>query len=181
MLSRTILRVGLVLVTVVAAGLLLPERAIIPVDGATSRDWNPKSFWFEPWGVSGVHKGIDIFATQGTAVRAAVHGLVIYRGEFGQGGNVVAILGPKWRLHYYAHLEKISKESPVIVLTGSRIGTVGASGNAAGKPPHLHYSVFSLVPIPWRYSSATQGWRQMFYLDPGALLKNGIQSGKASL
>lgn len=27
-----------------------------PVLGATSRDWNPHSFWHAPWGVSGVHK-----------------------------------------------------------------------------------------------------------------------------
>ncbi|MEY4562183.1 MAG: hypothetical protein RLZZ618_1460 [Pseudomonadota bacterium] len=142
----------------------------MPVEGASRRDWNSKSFWFEPWGVSGVHKGIDIFASRGKAVRASVPGLVVYRGELGIGGKVVAVLGPKWRLHYFAHLDGFSSDAPLLVSTGDLLGTVGTSGNAAGKPPHLHYSVVSLLPLPWRYSTASQGWLQMFFLDPGALL-----------
>jgi hypothetical protein len=114
------------LAALVGIGLLLPGRAVIPVAGASARDWNPRSFWYEPWGASGVHKGIDIFAAQGRTVVAATAGIVIYRGE------------------------------------------MGPSGNAAGKAPHLHYAVVSLLPLPWRYSSETQGWRKMFYLDPAS-------------
>ena len=33
---------------------------------------------------------------------------------------------------------------------GSPLGTVGDSGNARGKPPHLHYAILSLLPYPWR-------------------------------
>ena len=172
MKRRVLLRVSLAFLAVVSAGLLIPEKALIPVEGASAKDWNPKSFWYEPWGVSGVHKGIDIFAPHGKKVVAATPGVVIYRGELGQGGNVVAVLGPKWRIHYYAHLSSYGNE-PVFVSSGSQVGAVGTSGNAAGKPPHLHYTVFSLVPMPWKYSSETQGWRKMFYLDPGAVLKNG--------
>src|SRR4026208_1314945 len=83
---------------------LWPEQARIPVQGATARDWNKKSFWYEPWGRSGVHKGIDIFAPAGRPVVAAVPGWVIFRVSLGSGGNVVAVLGPKWRIHYFAHL-----------------------------------------------------------------------------
>ena len=173
MLRRLFLRVCLGLVAVLVVGLLLPERAVIPVEGATARDWNPKSFWHEPWGVSGVHKGIDVFAPLGRKVVAATPGVVLYRGEWKQGGNVVAVLGPKWRIHYYAHLSGRGEGAGLLVSSGSSIGAVGTSGNAAGKPPHLHYSVFSLVPIPWRYSRETQGWRKMFYLDPGRLLQQG--------
>jgi hypothetical protein len=46
------------LLALLVAGLLLPERIRIPVAGASARDWNPKSFWFEPWGTSGVHKSL---------------------------------------------------------------------------------------------------------------------------
>jgi murein DD-endopeptidase MepM/ murein hydrolase activator NlpD len=170
MKSRVLRKVSLGLLTVVVAGLLIPENAIIPVEGASPKDWHPKSFWYEPWGVSGVHKGIDIFAPQGKKVLAATPGIVIYRGEWGQGGHVVAVLGPKWRIHYYAHLSSYGNE-PLLVSSGAQVGAVGASGNAQGKPPHLHYTVFSLIPLPWRYSSETQGWRKMFYQDPAVMLK----------
>ena len=165
--------VGLAVLGILLAGLLVPERLCIPVAGATRQDWHPRSFWFEPWGVSGVHKGIDIFAPSGRAVRAASAGLVVYRGDFGRGGRVVAILGPKWRVHYYAHLLHIDEKLPFFVTAGVPLGEVGRSGNAAGKPPHLHYSIVSLLPIPWRFSATeTQGWQKMFYLDPGALLQS---------
>ncbi|MGR8978852.1 MAG: M23 family metallopeptidase [Gammaproteobacteria bacterium] len=154
-------------------GIVWPENAVIPVEGASRNDWHPKSFWYEPWGVSGVHKGIDIFAAHGTNVFSAVPGVVVYQGLMGKGGNVVVVLSPKWRLHYYAHLADPVEPAPFFVGRGTRIGAVGNSGNAAGKPPHLHYAVLSLLPLPWRYSSATEGWKQMFILDPNAILEEG--------
>jgi peptidoglycan LD-endopeptidase LytH len=150
-------------------GFLIPERARIPVEGATRKDWNPQSFWYEPWGASGVHKGIDIFAPQGRPVRAATPGIALYKGVFGNGGKVCVVLGPKWRLHYYAHLSR-QGETGWLVTRDELLGAVGTTGNAAGKAPHLHYSVLSLVPLPWRYRSATQGWKRMFFLDPGDLI-----------
>jgi murein DD-endopeptidase MepM/ murein hydrolase activator NlpD len=158
-------------VGVLGLGLLLPGGVTVPVEGATRRDWNPRSFWFEPWGASGVHKGIDIFAPRGRAVVAAAPGVVVFRGTWGDGGHVVAVLGPKWRMHYYAHLVEGSATGDIFVGRGEPIGQVGTSGNAVGKSPHLHYAVVSLVPLPWRYSTATQGWKRMFYLDPGGLLE----------
>jgi murein DD-endopeptidase MepM/ murein hydrolase activator NlpD len=164
---------GLVILT----GLLLPQRTVIPVSGATSRDWNAKTFWFEPWGRSGVHKGIDIFARKGTPVIAATNGLVVFRGEIPMGGKVVAVLGPKWRLHYYAHLDSFDGTAGVLVAKGEVVGVVGDTGNAAGTPPHLHYSVFTILPYPWRWDGATQGWKKMFILDPGRVLGASRGSG----
>lgn len=144
----------------------MPQRLVYPVHGASSNDWHENSFWFEPWGESGVHKGIDIFKARGTAVVAASSGVVVYRGQLDLGGNVVIILGPKWRMHYYAHMDSITVRNGDAVIAGDKIGTVGTSGNAAGKAPHLHYVIQSLVPYPRRYRSGTQGWKRMFYLDP---------------
>ena len=166
---RLVVRGAVGLSTLVAAGFLVPGRPTIPVQGATQADWNAKSFWAEPWGQSGVHKGIDIFAKHGQPVISATPGIVIYQGELGIGGHVVAVLGPKWRVHYYAHLAKPAAAS-WLVASGDPIGAVGTSGNAAGKAPHLHYTVLSVIPLPWRFSTATQGWKRIFFLDPGEVI-----------
>ncbi|WP_211322488.1 M23 family metallopeptidase [Paracidovorax anthurii] len=127
------------------------------------RDWNPRTFRHGPWGVPGLHKGIDIFAPRGRDVVSAVPGIVVYRGEPGIGGHVVAVRGPRWRILYYAHLEPPKTDAggaaplPRFVGRGTRIGAVGTSGKAAGKAPHLHHAVVPLVSLPWRYSHATQG------------------------
>jgi murein DD-endopeptidase MepM/ murein hydrolase activator NlpD len=174
---RRLRHAGLLLLAVLLLGLLIPVDPIIPVAGATPADWNPRSFWHSPWGASGVHKGIDIFARAGTPVLTATPGLVLMSGRFGAGGNVVAILGPQARVHYYAHLASIGVSSGEWVAGGRPVGTVGTTGNAAGKPPHLHYAVVTAVPYLWRavaiLRGEPQGWQQMFYLDPGALLTAG--------
>jgi len=163
---RFLLIAGLVFVS----GFLIPEVNRMPVQGATEKDWNQQSFWFAPWGKSGVHKGIDIFARKDTPVVSSTPGLVVYAGRYGIGGNVVAVIGPKWRLHYYAHLDAISVHPLRGVLPGTQLGYVGTSGNAAGKPPHLHYAILSLVPLPWNLTRQTQGWKRMFFINPGAVL-----------
>ena len=141
-----------------AAWLFAPERPRIPVAGATPGDWNHASFWHEPWGRSGVHKGIDIFARKGTPVIAPTYGIVLFSGSIELGGNVVFALGPGWRVHYFAHLDEVAAVWGQPLLGGTLLGRVGDSGNAAGRPPHLHYSVLSLVPRPWRADGASQGW-----------------------
>lgn len=162
---------GLVSLALLAIGLVVPERMQIPVAGATPKDWNAQSFWFEPWGTSGVHKGIDIFGKTGTPVLSTTDGLVLFTGEIAKGGKVVLVLGPRWRLHYFAHLDRISTHAMKSVASGSPIGTVGASGNAQGKPPHLHYSIVRLLPAPWKIDGATQGVKKAFFIDPGAYLQ----------
>jgi murein DD-endopeptidase MepM/ murein hydrolase activator NlpD len=160
----------LAIVAFVAAPLLWHDEPIVPVQGATSADWHPRSYWYHPWGASGVHKGIDIFAPEGRPVLAATSGLVLRSGSHDAGGTVIAMLGPRWRIHYYAHLLCADVESGDWVRRGEPIGAVGTTGNAVGKPPHLHYAVVTLVPYPWRVTDEPQGWRKMFFLDPGAAL-----------
>ncbi|MFW5427317.1 MAG: M23 family metallopeptidase [Methylophagaceae bacterium] len=157
-------------VIVLAVGLLIPEQLHIPVESATSKDWNEQSFWYEPWGVSGVHKGIDIFADKGKALVSSSPAIILYTGELARGGKVILSIGPKWRLHYYAHLEYSAVKRWQWVNSGEQIGLVGDSGNAKGKPPHVHYSIVTLLPYIWKIDSSTQGWKKMFYLDPSELL-----------
>ncbi len=164
-------KLAVVLALLAIGPFFLPEHARIPVEGATSRDWNPQSFWYQPWGTSGVHKGIDVFAPHGRAVIAPTAGLVVYRGTIAKGGNVVLLVGPKWRLHYFAHLGSIDVEPALFVRRGTQLGTIGNSGNAVGKPPHLHYTVASLLPRPWAFSTETQGWKRMYFMDPATVIK----------
>lgn len=151
---------------IILAGFAIPENLVIPVQGATQNDWNHDTFWYEPWGSSGVHKGIDIFATKHTPVRSASSGIVFFSGVLGKGGNAIAVLGPKWRIHYFAHLEQRLVSVGAVVDTTKKIGTLGDTGNASGKPPHVHYSILSLIPIPWLATRESQGWKKMFFLNP---------------
>jgi hypothetical protein len=95
-----------------AIGFVIPERKTIPVVGASKNDWNPKSFWFEPWGTSAFS----------------------------------------------------------FVGSGELIGTLGDSGNAKGKQPHVHYSIVRLIPAPWAIDSSSQGFKKAIFIDPGLYL-----------
>jgi peptidoglycan LD-endopeptidase LytH len=155
------------------SGFILPEGRQIPVAGAAYKDWNPSSFWYYPWGRSGVHKGIDIFAEEGTPVVAASSGLVVYSGNIDMGGNVVLVLGAKWRFYYYAHLKDIVTHVGQWLKTGEVLGTVGSTGNAKSKPPHLHFTISSLFPMLNQYDPGLpQAWKIVFYIDPNAFLLN---------
>ncbi|HEY0652962.1 MAG TPA: M23 family metallopeptidase [Chryseosolibacter sp.] len=162
---------GLGLLVVLVVGLLIPQDFDNPVAKADKGSYNLKSFWFYPWGESGTHKGVDIFAKEGTPVNSATGGLVLFKGQIGRGGNVVLIAGPKWRLHYYAHLRDINTGFFCWTSKGEKIGSVGTTGNASGKSPHLHYSIMTLIPYPWRIDGENQGWKKMFYLNPIAYLE----------
>jgi murein DD-endopeptidase MepM/ murein hydrolase activator NlpD len=153
-------------------GFLLPQNMVIPVKGANTKSWAADSFWAYPWGSSVTHKGVDIFAERGTEVISSTNGIVIYTYEGGKGGKSVMILGPKWRFHYYAHLDDYTAWPFQPVRRGTTIGTVGDTGNAKGKPPHLHYAITTPFPYPQLYDKeAVQGWRKMFYLNPDTWLR----------
>ncbi len=82
-------------------------------------------------------------------------------------------LGPKWRVHYFAHLDSIDKDAGILLSAGSEIGAVGDSGNAKGKQPHLHYSIVSLIPRPWAIDGSTQGYKKAFFVNPILYLAGG--------
>ena len=108
--------------------LSIPQSFDLPVEGMKINDFNHESYWYYPWGKSGTHKGVDIFARTGTSIHSSTRGIVLYAGQISLGGNFVIVLGPKWRLHYYAHLHEISTSSLSFVSQSTKIGTVGTSG-----------------------------------------------------
>ena len=158
---------------IIAVGYLIPERKAMPC--CTPADYNHQSFWHWPWtrGEAGCpHTGIDIFGKVGTPVVSQTGGIVIYAKEMpGKAGNSVFILGPKWRIHYYAHLNEIKTNPFSFVTQDTEIGTVGNTGNAATTPAHLHYGIGTLIPYPWRIDDAPLGHQKAFYLNPIDYLK----------
>lgn len=162
--SIKIVMLGIVIIAI--AGFVVPQDLRMPVAGANANSYNHETFWHEGWGSSVVHKGVDIFAKRGTPIHSSTRGIVVAASEGGKGGKYVVILGPKWRLHYYAHLDEITTKPFALVSHDTVIGTVGNTGNAATTPAHLHYSIATLVPYPWRIDDAPVGWQKMFYLNP---------------
>ncbi len=167
-----ILKIGvLVVITLGLIGFLIPQHLKMPVAGAGPSSYNPNSYWYYPWGKSVTHKGVDIFAKKGTPIHAATSGIVMFCGDLPLGGHALIILGPKWRMHYYAHLDTILTSRFSFVTPESIIAKVGDSGNAKGKPPHLHYVITTLVPYPWRIDDSPLGYKKVFYLNPIEFLK----------
>ena len=166
MIKKILLRILLVIVAIIVIGLLIPQNLKMPVVGADSNSYNHNTFWHKGWGSSVVHKGIDVFATKGASVHSATKGIILAIADGGKSGKFVLILGPKWRLHYYAHLDEVKTKRFALVTHDTEIGTVGNTGNAASTPAHLHYSIFTVIPYPWRIVDGPHGIRKMFYLNP---------------
>ena len=88
----------------------------------------------------GAHRGTDIFAPRGTPVLAVDDGNA--RADTDpKGGTAAYLTTSDGTRYYYAHLDGYTGTFPRAVKAGDQIGTVGTSGNAAGKPPHLHFEI----------------------------------------
>ena len=96
---------------------------------------------------------------------------MLYRGTVKQGGKIVLVASPRNWLHYYAHLDSTLAASGSWVSAGETLGAVGATDNARGKPAHLHYAIFSPIPRLQAFRPVAQGWKRVFYRDPGSLMK----------
>ncbi len=84
--------------------------------------------------------GINIDAPEGTAVRAAENGQVIYVGSGVEGyGNLVLIRHPNGYVSAYAHLKSISVVKGANVNRGDSIGLVGMTGSVSR--PQLHFEL----------------------------------------
>jgi murein DD-endopeptidase MepM/ murein hydrolase activator NlpD len=122
-------------VTTVAQAATTSAQALqyyFPVVGYTG---NPRATYHTP-GAS------DLFAPEGTPVRALVSGKVETVGSSGPGGNNIQIRGIDGLTYYYAHLkDRLSLHAGDFVAGGQQIGAVGRTGNAASTDPHLHIGI----------------------------------------
>ncbi|GAB2515448.1 M23 family metallopeptidase [Lysobacter humi (ex Lee et al. 2017)] len=129
-----------------------PSSLPVPVDGV--RAVAIADTWGAPRGRDRRHQGVDIFAPRGTPVLSATRGVVVAVRDQGLGGRQVWVLGPGRERHYYAHLDAWAPglARGDLVRAGTRLGSVGTTGNARGTPPHLHYGIYgadgALDPLP---------------------------------
>lgn len=166
----------LIVITIILAVLLIPQKVVNPVEGAGNSSYNHETFW-HPWG-DHHHHGIDIFAPKGTPIHSAVPlGIVITITEedsFGKrnmGGNTVTVLGSHGRIYYYAHLQEIKTHVGAIVTQKSVLGTVGNTGNAKGTPSHCHWSILTVFPrfehwVPMDKHTKRDDGFKMFFVNP---------------
>jgi murein DD-endopeptidase MepM/ murein hydrolase activator NlpD len=85
------------------------------------------------------HAGLDIGASDGTAVHAARDGTVEEASEDELLGRYVVVTHPGGYQTVYGHLSTINVTIGERVSTGSILGAVGHTGRATG--PHLHFEV----------------------------------------
>ena len=121
------------------------------------------------------HLGQDVFCQQGAPVLAAEDGRVEFATD-DLGGTVVRLHRDDGGYWYYAHLSSYAEglSSGDLVRTGDVIGHCGATGNAAGGSPHVHFGsypgpenpMFDLVS--WLRAAERDAARALRNVDPEA-------------
>lgn len=86
-----------------------------------------------------MHEGIDIAVAEGTPVRAAGAGTVIYAGWMGGYGNLVVVDHGNGLSTAYAHNSSLGVGVGQSVTAGQVVSYAGNTGNSTG--PHVHFEV----------------------------------------
>jgi murein DD-endopeptidase MepM/ murein hydrolase activator NlpD len=123
-------------------------RGVFPVQGPYGLGGPEARFGAPRAGHS--HQGQDILAAEGTPVVTPVAGVVHWVGYQATGaGHYVIVSGADGRDYAFMHLQdgSVVVEKDQRLAAGQRLGSVGATGDAAG--PHLHFEIW---PGGW-YSS----------------------------
>jgi len=91
------------------------------------------------FGTKTFRNGVDIAASEGSAVLAVHAGQVVYAGWFKGYGNLVILDHGNEFFTLYAHIEEIVVNEGDGVRQGQRVGTVGDTGSLEG--PRLYFEV----------------------------------------
>lgn len=116
-----------------------------PQSGQTANqgklDWPLRGVLYARFGKKGKepHDGIDLAAPQGTPVKAARAGEVVYAGEQKGYGLIVIVSHAEELVTLYAHNRDLRVKTGQKVRDGQVVATVGESGRTSG--PHLHFEV----------------------------------------
>lgn len=117
-----------------------PKRYIFPVIGAF---WYQDSFAASREGGKRQHEGTDIFGKEGTLIISVSAGKIEQIGWNRLGGERVGVRGDDGNYYYYAHLQTIASElhKGDKVDKGTKLGTMGHTGDAVTTPDHLHFGI----------------------------------------
>lgn len=122
---------------------LAARRLMVPVAGVRPSDV-PDTFEAPRDGGTRRHGALDIPAPRGTPVVSADEGVVLAVRTNRLGGHVVYATDPDRRfVYYYAHLDRPCEglRPGTRLARGDLVGTVGTTGNADHREPHLHFQV----------------------------------------
>lgn len=116
----------------------------MPVEGVVTKDYSGEELVYsETMGDWRSHNGIDIFANEGSEVKAAADGTVEAVTDGGMFGKTVVIIHSGGLRTIYSNLA-MTEDTSVgkDVKVGEKIGLVGSTAAAeSAEPSHLHFEV----------------------------------------
>jgi hypothetical protein len=116
----------------ISNGVMQGLKYFFPVVGYTG---NPRQTYHTPGGA-------DLFAPEGTDIRAVAEGRVSTASTSGPGGNSLMVQGTDGLTYYYAHMKDAAlAKAGDFIAAGQKIGKVGKTGNAQNTAPHLHLGI----------------------------------------
>jgi murein DD-endopeptidase MepM/ murein hydrolase activator NlpD len=89
------------------------------------------------------HQGIDLLAPAGAPLVAVASGHITRLSDIdrGRGGISLWLRDTRGTAYYYAHNQRNLVRLGQRVRAGQLLARVGATGNAKGGPPHLHFQL----------------------------------------
>ncbi len=109
----------------------IDELLLWPINGSINSGFGARG--------AGFHDGIDIGAPEGTPIRAAEKGEVIYSDQIRGYGNIVIVRHTAGIVSVYAHNQVNLVHEGQSVDRGEVIARVGSTGRVTG--PHLHFEI----------------------------------------
>ncbi len=118
------------------------DKKLLPSVAPISNGWYSSNFgWrIDPFtGKNAMHEGVDYMVPEGTSIRAAAGGIVVYSGYDPQYGNMTEIDHGNDIITRYAHASTLLTKVGQVVRRGQEIAKVGNTGRSTGN--HLHFEV----------------------------------------
>ncbi len=118
------------------------DKKLLPSVAPISDGWYSSNFGWRIDPVTGqraMHEGVDYMVPEGTSIRAAAGGIVVYSGYDPQYGNMMEIDHGNDIVTRYAHASRLLTKVGQVVRRGQEIAKVGSTGRSTGN--HLHFEV----------------------------------------